>query len=59
MPEEIESKLKEEARKKGMKPGTKAYGRYVYGAMNNMDLMRGNKPTGRTKPLRIGLRERR
>jgi len=40
-----EENLKASARKKGMK-GRRA-ARYVYGALNNSGLMRGNKPTRR------------
>ena len=43
MPKFLEDKLKAQARKKG-KTG-RAAARYVYGAMNNMGAMRGNKET--------------
>lgn len=43
MPEFLEAKLKAQAKKKG-KSGNSA-NRYVYGAMNNMGAMRGNKIT--------------
>lgn len=45
MPKFLEDKLKSEAAKKG-KTG-KAAARYVYGAMNNMGAMRGNKETAK------------
>ena len=45
MPKFLEDKLKSEAAKKG-KTG-KAANRYVYGAMNNMGAMRGNKETAK------------
>ena len=40
-----EAALKAEAKKKGMS-GDRA-DRYIYGALNNVGLMRGNKPTRR------------
>ena len=43
MPKFLEKKLKAEARKKG-KSG-KAEALYVYGAMNNIGAMKGNKET--------------
>jgi hypothetical protein len=43
MPNFLESKLKREAGKKGLK-GNQA-DRYVYGAMNNMGAMKGSKVT--------------
>ena len=43
MPKFLEDKLKAEAQKKGFK-GKRA-DRYVFGAMNNMGAMRGNKET--------------
>lgn len=43
MPAFLENKLKAEAAKKGKKG--RAAARYVYGAMNNMGAMRGNKET--------------
>lgn len=45
MPKFLEKKLKAEAAKKGFK-GPRA-DRYVYGAMNNMGAMRGNKETAK------------
>lgn len=45
MPEFLENKLKAEASKKGFK-GKRA-ARYVYGAMNNMGAMKGNKETAK------------
>jgi hypothetical protein len=43
MPQFLEAKLKSEARGKGFS-GRRA-DKYVYGAMNNMGAMRGNKVT--------------
>lgn len=43
MPKAIEDKLKKEAKKKGLK-GDRA-DRYVYGTMNKMGYMHGNKKT--------------
>ncbi len=43
MPEFLEKVLKKEAAAKGFK-GKRA-GKYVYGAMNNMGAMKGNKVT--------------
>lgn len=43
MPKFLEDKLKQEASKKGM-TGKKA-DHYVFGAMNNLGAMRGNKET--------------
>ena len=43
MPEFLENKLKAEAAKKGFKGKRAAH--YVYGAMNNLGAMRGNKET--------------
>lgn len=34
MPKKMHRALKRSARKKGLKPGTKRYKRYVYGTMN-------------------------
>lgn len=45
MPQFLEKKLKTEARKKGF-TGRRA-ARYVYGAMNNMGAMQGNKETAK------------
>ena len=45
MPKFLENKLKAEATKEG-KTG-RAADRYVYGAMNNMGAMRGNKETAK------------
>jgi hypothetical protein len=45
MPEFLETKLRAQAGKKGFK-GKRA-DRYVYGAMNNMGAMRGNKETAK------------
>lgn len=33
----MEEALKKSARKKGLKPGTKAWRRYVYGALENWE----------------------
>ena len=49
MPEFLEAKLKAEAAKKGFK-GKRA-ARYVYGAMNNMDAMRGSKETAKGEAM--------
>jgi len=43
VPKKVERKLKRQAAKKGLKPGTDRYGAYVYGTMNRLGLMRGNK----------------
>ena len=45
MPKFLEDKLKKEAAKEG-KSG-KVADKYVYGAMNNMGAMRGNKETAK------------
>lgn len=45
MPAFLEKKLKAEARKKGM--SGKRAARYVYGAMNDMGAMKGNKETAK------------
>ena len=45
MPKFLEEKLKAEASKKGF--SGKRADRYVYGAMNNMGAMRGNKETAK------------
>lgn len=45
MPEFLEKKLKSGARKRGLRG--RAAKRYVYGAMNNMGAMRGNRETQR------------
>ena len=45
MPAFLEAKLKSEAAKKGFK-GRRA-ARYIYGAMNNMGAMHGNKETAK------------
>ena len=49
MPIFLESKLKQQAEKKGFS-GKKA-DHYVYGAMNNMGAMRGNKETAKGKRM--------
>jgi hypothetical protein len=49
MPIFLESKLKQQAAKKGLS-GKKA-DRYVYGAMNNMGAMRGNKETAKGRRM--------
>lgn len=49
MPKFLEKKLKAEAKKKGF-TGRKA-ARYVYGAMNNMGAMRGNKETAHGRAM--------
>lgn len=45
MPRFLEDRLKSEARKKGF-TGKRA-ARYVYGSMNNLGYMRGNKETAK------------
>lgn len=55
MPKFLEEKLKQEAAKKGMK-GRRA-DRYVYGAMNNMGAMRGNKETDKGAEMEAKHRE--
>lgn len=45
MPKFLEDKLRAQARKEGKKG--KAADRYVYGAMNNMGAMHGNKETAK------------
>jgi hypothetical protein len=49
MPRFIEDKLKSEASKKGF-TGKRA-ARYIYGAMNNMGAMKGNKETAKGKAM--------
>jgi hypothetical protein len=49
MPEFLERSLKKAAAKKG-KSG-KAADRYVYGAMNNMGAMKGNKETAKGRAM--------
>lgn len=49
MPAFLENKLRAEARKRG-KTG-RAAARYIYGAMNNMGAMRGNKETAKGKRM--------
>jgi hypothetical protein len=49
MPAFLEAKLKKSAAKKGFS-GERA-DRYVYGAMNNMGAMRGNKETAKGKRM--------
>jgi hypothetical protein len=49
MPEFLEAKLKTQAAKKGFS-GKKA-ARYVYGALNNMGVMRGSKETAKGKRM--------
>ena len=51
MPKFLEDKLKATARRKGFK-GRRA-ARYVYGAMNNMGAMRGNKETAKGKAMEV------
>lgn len=45
MPKKLEQKLKKEAKKKGMK-GKRADA-YVYGTMNKLGMMKGNKMTAK------------
>ena len=47
MPKDLERKLKAQAKKKGYK-GKRA-ARYVYGTMNEMGMMKGNKMTPKGK----------
>ena len=49
MPKFLEAKLKAEAAKKG-KTG-RAADAYVYGALNNMGAMHGNKETGKGRRM--------
>lgn len=49
MPKFLENDLKAEAQKKGMK-GRKA-AQYVYGAMNNLGAMHGNKETAKGRAM--------
>lgn len=49
MPQFLESRLKQEAKRKGL-TGNRA-DRYVYGAMNNMGAMRGSKETAKGKAM--------
>ena len=49
MPKFLEQKLKDEAAAKG-KTG-RAADRYVYGAMNNMGAMHGNKETAKGRQM--------
>jgi hypothetical protein len=49
MPKFLENKLKSEASKKGF-TGKRA-AKYIYGAMNNMGAMRGNKETAKGKAM--------
>jgi hypothetical protein len=51
MPRFLEDKLKAQAQKKGFK-GKRA-ARYVYGAMNNMGAMRGNKETPKGAEMEV------
>lgn len=49
MPEFLKARLKSQAKKKGFS-GKKA-DRYVYGAMNNMGAMKGNKETSKGRKM--------
>lgn len=49
MPVFLENRLKAQARKKGFK-GRRA-AKYVYGAMNNMGAMKGNKETAKGRAM--------
>jgi hypothetical protein len=49
MPNFLEDKLTEQATKKGLKGPNAA--RYIYGALNNIGAMRGNKITTRGKEM--------
>ena len=56
MPAFLESKLRESAADKGF--SGKRADRYVYGAMNNMGAMRGNKETAKGKRMEKKHREK-
>lgn len=49
MPEFLENALRKAAAKKGKKG--RALDRYVYGGMNNMGAMRGNKETAKGRAM--------
>jgi len=49
MPQFLEAKLKQKAADKGF--SGKRADRYVYGAMNNLGAMRGNKETAKGKRM--------
>lgn len=49
MPKFLEKKLQAQAKKKGKKG--KAADRYVFGALNNMGAMKGNKETKKGKRM--------
>lgn len=53
MPKKVENKLKKNAAKKGLK-GKRADA-YVYGAMNKMGLMHGNKETEKGKKMYVAI----
>jgi hypothetical protein len=56
MPQEIEVKLKKQAAKKGLK-GRRADA-YVYGTMNKIGFMRGNKETAKGRAHDRKVRQR-
>lgn len=43
MPKALHAKLARQAKKRGLKPGTKAWDRYVYGGMENIEKRRKAK----------------
>lgn len=49
MPKELEKSLAKAAKKKGLKGKRKAA--YIYGTMNNMGVMKGNKMTKKGKKM--------
>lgn len=49
MPKFLETDLQKEAAKKGLKG--RAAARYVYGGMNNLGAMRGNRSTARGRQM--------
>lgn len=50
MPKDIERKLKQEAKKKGFKPGSERFNRYVYGTLAKIEKMTSkSKKKGKRK----------
>lgn len=49
MPKKVHDALAREARKKGLKPGTPAYNKFVYGTMTNMAKKRKKRATNRKR----------
>lgn len=43
MPKELHRRLSKSAKKKGLKKGTKRYGKYVYGTMSKIKKKKGGK----------------